>query len=102
MRATRRDHYLPPTTGAATPAALDAAIERLGELRDLPQPRDATARLHLVASLIVEVEHRLPQAVAAARDEQCSWAQIGDMLGVTRASAQQRYGARTVTGRSPL
>jgi hypothetical protein len=96
MRESRREHYLAPVTGTDTETALDAAIERLGELRCLPPPRDASARLHLLASLIAETGRRLPHAVADARAEQCSWAQIGDLVGVTRASAQQRYG----TGRA--
>lgn len=94
MRETRRDRYLAPTTGTDTATVLDAAIEHLGDLRGLPRPRDASAYLHLLASLIAETERLLPQTVADARDEQCSWAQIGDLLGVTRASAQQRLGAR--------
>lgn len=93
MRETRREHYLAPLTDVDTETALDAAIERLGELRGLPPPRDASARLHLLASLSAETGRRLPGAVAGARAEQCSWAQVGDLLGVTRASAQQRYGS---------
>lgn len=92
MGEARRDRYLAPTTGSDTEAVLTAAIDRLGERRDLPAPRDASARVHLLASLSVEVSRLLSIAVADARAEQCSWAQIGDLLGVTRASAQQRYG----------
>jgi hypothetical protein len=39
---------------------------------------------------------------ADARDQECSWAQIGDLLGVTRASAWQRYGGHTARDRTPL
>ncbi|MGO9332933.1 MAG: hypothetical protein ACLQCU_02565 [Acidimicrobiales bacterium] len=42
---------------------------------------------------------RLPRTVADARDQECSWAEIADLLGVTRASACQRYAGRT--GRDP-
>ncbi len=94
MRESHRACYLAPATGTDTAAVIDAAIDRLGELRDLPQPRDASASLHLLASLIAEATRRLPQGVADVRDEQCSWAQVGDLLGVTRASAQQHYGDR--------
>lgn len=92
MGETRRDHYLAPAADSDTEAVLGAAIDRLGERRGLPAPRDASARLHLLASLSAEVNRLVPLAVADARAEQCSWAQIGDLLGVTRASAQQRYG----------
>jgi len=38
--------------------------------------------------------------VADARDQDYSWAQVADLLGVTRASAWQRYAAHTLgTGR---
>ena len=102
MREARREHYLAPVTGIDTEAALDAAIDFLGGLRGLTPPRDASARLHLLASLSAETGRRLPHAVADARAEQCSWAQVGDLLGVTRASAQQRYGTGAATDRAAL
>ena len=51
---------------------------------------------------MAETERRLPRAVADARDQDCSWAQIGDLLGTTRASAQQRYRGLTAINRTPL
>ena len=39
------------------------------------------------------LEAELAQGVAAARQDDWSWAMIGIMLGVTRQAAQQRYGA---------
>jgi hypothetical protein len=101
MREPRRDHYLAPAAGDDTEIVLEAAIERLAELRGLPSAGDAAARLHLLASLMAAAERRLPRAVADARDHQCSWAQIGDLLGVTRASAWQRYGAPTSPADQP-
>jgi hypothetical protein len=58
--------------------------------------------VHFLASLIAEAQHRLPLAVADARDQDYSWAQIADLLGVTRASAWQRYAGRTRHHRTPL
>ena len=40
------------------------------------------------------LETELAQAVAAAREDDWSWAMIGFMLGVSRQAAQQRYGAQ--------
>ncbi|MCY3634016.1 MAG: hypothetical protein OXH23_00235 [bacterium] len=40
------------------------------------------------------LETELAQAVAAARQDDWSWAMIGFMLGVSRQAAQQRYGAQ--------
>jgi len=100
MSVSRRDHYLAPITGEDTEAVLTAAIESLGNLRGLPSLGDAAAIL--LASLLAEAEHRLPRAVADTRDQDCSWAQIGDVLGVTRASAQQRYSGYIAKNRTPL
>lgn len=101
MGEPRRDPYLEPSTGDDTEAVIDAAIESLGTVRGLPWLGDASAHLHLLASLMAEAERRLPQAVADARDQECSWAGIGDLLGVTRASAWQRYAGRTAQSRTP-
>ncbi len=96
MREPRRDHYLAPIVDD-TDTVVEAAIESLGGLRGLAWPADAASRLHLLASLLAGVQVRLPRAVVDARDQQCSWAEIGDLLGVTRASAWQRYGHGTAT-----
>jgi hypothetical protein len=101
MREPRRDHYLPPSVDDDTDTVIEAAIEALGDLRGLAWLGDAPAGLHLLASLIAETQRRLPRAVADARDQECSWAEIGDLLGVTRASAWQRYGGRTPSNRTP-
>jgi hypothetical protein len=91
MREPRRDHYRSPAVGEDTETVLDAAIDSLAQLRGLGGP-DAAAGLHLLASLAAETARRLPAAVTDARGQGCSWAQIADLLGVTRAAAQQRYG----------
>ncbi|MYB10911.1 MAG: hypothetical protein F4Y28_13160 [Acidimicrobiia bacterium] len=39
------------------------------------------------------LETELAHAVAAARQDDWSWAMIGIMLGVSRQAAQQKYGA---------
>ena len=45
------------------------------------------ATLHLLASLVAEASTRVPRAVADARDQEYSWAQVADLLGVTRGPA---------------
>ena len=95
MTEPRRDHYIPPAAGDDSRRVLDAAIDSLGKLRDMGSNLDAATNLHLLASLIAESHHRLPQDVADARDQGCSWAETADLLGITRASAWQRYAGRT-------
>ena len=102
MREPRRDHYIEPVTGPDSEAVLDEAIGSLGTLRSLEWVGDAGVTLHLLTSLIRQAEQQLPRAVADARDQEYTWAQIADLLGVTRASAWQRYAGRTTTNRTPL
>lgn len=102
MSQTRRDHYLAPATGDDSERVLEDAIDTLGTLRGLPWLGDAGATLHLLTSLIAQAERRLPRAVADARDQDYSWAEIADLLGVTRASAWQRYAGRGRRDRTPL
>jgi len=95
LSSPRRDHYLEPSADDDTAAVLDDAVTLLGTLR-LPTRwlGDAGVELHLLASLIAETERRLPGVVAAARDQELSWAEIGDLLGTTRAAAWQRFARR--------
>src|SRR6266542_6789717 len=102
MREPRRDHYLAPATGADSEQVLEDAIDTLGTLRALPWLGDAGATLHPLTSLLAEAQHRLPRAVADACDQDYSWAQIADLLGVTRASAWQHYGRHLAEHRTPL
>lgn len=91
MTDPRRDHYFPPQAEPGTKEVIDDAIKSLGQLRGFGPSHDPTAKLHLLASLVAEVSQRLPRAVADAREYGCSWAGIADLLGVTRASAWQRF-----------
>lgn len=92
MSSSHRDRYIEPAVGADSVEAVDAAVEMLGVARGFGGDVDATVRLHLLVSLAREVEQRLAGSVAAAREQGCSWAAIGDLVGVTRASAWQRFG----------
>jgi hypothetical protein len=102
MREPRRDHFVAPATDDDNRAVLDSAMEALGTLRRLEWVGDAGATLHLLASLVAEASARVPRAVADARDQEYSWAQVADLLGVTRASAWQRHAGHTARDRAPL
>ena len=101
MSGMRRDFYLNPTIGDDTEEVLQNAIERLALHRNMDWLGDSPNVLHLLASLIAQANQLLPTAVADARDQQCSWAEIGDLLGITRASAWQHSAGRTATNRTP-
>jgi hypothetical protein len=97
MREPRRDHYIAPATAADTEQVIEHAIDTLGTLRQMPSHDDPGATLHLLTSLIAQAQQRLTRAVADARHQNYSWAQIADLLGVTRASAWQHYGRHTTS-----
>ncbi len=90
MTQSRRAQYLAPATSAEVSAAFDGAVARLCEVHNF-STLDPAALLHVLTSLIAEGEARIGLAVSDARASGLSWSQIGDLLGVTRASAWQRY-----------
>jgi len=98
----RQDHYLKPATGEDSRRVLDAAIESLGALRGLQWAGDAGATVHLLATLVTEARSRVPRAVADARDQEYSWRQVAELLGVTPARAWGRYVGRSGRDRTPL
>ena len=91
LRPARRNHWLTPAIGTDSDQVLDTAIENLAVHRNFPAFADIGTTMHLVASLAQQTEQRLNQLVADARNENYSWAEIGDLLGITRSSAWQRH-----------
>ena len=103
MAAPERIFYITPHTAEDSEAVLTEAVASLGRLRlPLEWPGNGAAEIHLLTSLIAEAEAQLAQSVALARDQGCSWAEIGDLLGTTRAAAWQRFAdhARTTKRRT--
>ena len=93
--------YITPHTAEDSEAVLTEAVASLGRLRlPLEWPGNSAAEIHLLTSLIAEAQ--LAKSVALARDQGCSWAEIGDLLGTTRAAAWQRFAdhARTTKRRT--
>jgi hypothetical protein len=52
---------------------------------------DSAVRLHALASLITQAQPLLPQAVHDARDQELTWAEIGELLNISAATAARRY-----------
>jgi hypothetical protein len=61
---------------------LDQAIDQLARLRTTYWLGDSGVRLHALASLIAQAEQLLPLAVHDARDQELTWAEIGELLGI--------------------
>jgi len=80
-----------PATGDDSLAVLSEAIDNLARLRTAYWLGDSAVRLHALASLIAQAQQLLPQAVHDARDQELTWAQIGELLGTTPTTAARRY-----------
>ena len=91
LRLTRPGRLPAPVTGDDSLQVLTDAIDQLAQLRTPYWLGDSAARLHALASLIAQAQQLLPQAVHDARDQELTWAQIGELLGTTAATAARRY-----------
>jgi hypothetical protein len=102
MATPHRDHHIGPTLDSNTTDVLTDALAALAR-RHTPQYclDDPAVTLHLLTSLHHQIQAALPAAVARARDHNLSWAEIGDLLGTTRAAAWNRYGHHTPTAPPP-
>jgi len=91
MTDPRRSY--PPRTlvDAESAAVLEEAIHSLTMLRSPFFDGDALARLHALGSLAAQAEALVADAVGQARDQEHSWADIADQLGVATATARRRY-----------
>jgi hypothetical protein len=101
--ATTQSHHLEvprPRTGLDTFVVLDHAVVDLADRRFMPT-LDAAVQLHLLASIVAQAEVWLGEQVAVARADGFSWAAIGRLLGVSAASARQRYGLTTSATKAP-
>ena len=101
MAVPDRSHHLPPYLDEESAYCLREATATLGTSRGMSWLGDAGAELHLLASLQRQLQARLPDAVAEARDQDYSWAEIGLRLGITRAAAWHRYGRPGKRGQTP-
>ena len=91
LRLARPGQQPAPTTGDDSLAVLTDAIDHLAQLRTAYWLGDSAVHLHTLASLIAQAEQLLPQAVCDARDQELTWNQIGELLGITAATAARRY-----------
>jgi hypothetical protein len=91
LHLTRPGQLPAPSTGDHSLQVLTEATDRLARLRTAYWLGDSAVHLHALASLIAQAEQLLPQAVHDARDQELTWAQIGELLNTTAATAARRY-----------
>ncbi|HYB18888.1 MAG TPA: hypothetical protein VEF71_25950 [Streptosporangiaceae bacterium] len=91
LRLARPGQLPAPRTGDDSLQVLSQAINDLARQRTAYWLGDSAVHLHALASLIAQAEQLLPQAVHDARDQELTWAEIGELLGTTAATAARRY-----------
>jgi hypothetical protein len=91
LRLARPGQLPAPATGHDSLQVLDEATGQLARLRTAYWLGDSAVRLHALTSLIAQAQQLLPQAIHDARDQELTWAQIGELLGTTPATAARRY-----------
>jgi hypothetical protein len=103
LRLTRPGQLPAPATGDDSLHILTDAIEHLARLRTPYWLGDSAVRLHALTSLIAQAGQLRPQAVHDARDQELTWAQIGELFGTTAATAARRYRNRrpSISARGP-
>jgi hypothetical protein len=78
LRLARPGQLPAPATGQDSLQVLDQAIDQLARLRTPYWLGDSAVGLHALTSLIAQAQQLLPQAVHDARDQELTWAQIGE------------------------
>jgi hypothetical protein len=91
LRLARPGQLPAPATGNDSLQILNEATDRLAALRTPYWLGDSAVRLHALASLIAQAQQLLPQAVHDGRDQELTWAQIGELLNVTATTAARGY-----------
>lgn len=85
---THRNHAVIDDDSAVV---IDAAIADLTLTRMPMALGDGLADLHVIVSLLAQLRDWLPTAVAGARNQGYSWADIAAQLGVAASTAKRRH-----------
>jgi hypothetical protein len=90
-RLTRPGELPAPRADADSAAVLAQAVDSLAALRTPYWLGDSAVAPHALASLIAQAQQMIPAAVSQARDQEHTWAEIGQLLNLTPATAARRY-----------
>jgi hypothetical protein len=97
LRLTRPEQMPAPVVDDLSATVVEEAIDALAALRTPYWLGDSGAHLHALASLLAQAEQLLPDAVAQARDQELTWDEIGQLLGICGPTAARRYRHPTPT-----
>jgi hypothetical protein len=91
LRLTEPGELPAPRTAADSAAVLAEAVDALAAPRTPYWLGDTAVGLHALASLIAQAQQMIPAVVSQARDQGRTWAQIGQLLNLSPATAARRY-----------
>jgi hypothetical protein len=91
LRLTQPEQLPAPAVDDLSATVLSDAITALAALRTPYWLGDTAVHLHALASLLVQAQRLLPDAVAQARDQELTWDEIGQLLGLSGPTAARRY-----------
>ena len=91
LRLTRPGELPAPRVDADSATVVAQAAEALAALRTPYWLGDTAVGLHALASLIAQARQMIPHAVHEARDQGHTWAEIGQLLNISPATAARRY-----------
>ena len=91
LHVAAQDELPAPRVDLDSATVLEEAIESLSQLRTAYWLGDAGVRLHAVASLLAQAQRLLPEVVQHARDQELTWTEISQLLGIHPATAVRRY-----------
>ena len=91
LRLTQPEQMPAPVVDDLSATVLAEAIDALAALRTPYWLGDAAVHLHALASLHAQAQRLIPDAVARARDQDLTWKEIGDLLGLPGPTAARRY-----------
>jgi hypothetical protein len=91
LHITVQDELPTPRVDVDSARVLEEAIESLSQLRTPYWLGDAGVRLHALSSLLAQAQQLLPEVVQHARDQELTWTDISQLLGIHPATAVRRY-----------
>lgn len=87
LRLTSPDDVPAPRADDGSALVLEQALDALTRLRTACWLGDSGVRLHAVANLISQAHQMLPAAIDDARDQELTWTDIAQLLGVSPSTA---------------
>ena len=85
------DRTTEPYRDDDTIGLVDEVIEALIVMRG-GSPGDGGAQLSAIASLLAELDSRLPEAIFDARDQDYTWREIAGRLAMVESTIRRHYG----------